>query len=89
MGLYGLLRVSFTFVYVDDVHTSQETHLWASTCCYGNSFAFLYVDVRTTQETQLWASTGCYGDKFTSTLPVIGNTTVIDIILLRVAYAKI
>jgi hypothetical protein len=32
------------FLYVDDVHTSQETHLWASTGCYGERFLFLYVD---------------------------------------------
>jgi hypothetical protein len=34
----------------------QRKHLWASTACYGDSFAFLYVDhVRTSQETHLWA----------------------------------
>jgi hypothetical protein len=31
---------SFTFIYVDDVRTSQETHLWAFTACYGDSFTF-------------------------------------------------
>jgi hypothetical protein len=39
------------FSYVDDVLTSEETHLWASTACYRDSFTFLYVgDVRTSQE---------------------------------------
>jgi hypothetical protein len=31
---------SFTFLYADDVCTSQRTHLWASTTCYGDSFTF-------------------------------------------------
>jgi hypothetical protein len=31
---------SFTFSHVDDVRTSQETHLWASTACYRNRFTF-------------------------------------------------
>jgi hypothetical protein len=35
---------SFTFLYADDVRTSQETHLWASTACYGYSFTCSYVD---------------------------------------------
>jgi hypothetical protein len=40
--------MGITFLYVDDVHTSQETRLWSSTACYGNSLTFLYVDdVRT------------------------------------------
>jgi hypothetical protein len=44
--------VSFTYYYVDHVRTSQETHIWASTACYGHSFTFLYADdVRTSQET--------------------------------------
>jgi hypothetical protein len=44
----------FTFLYVDDVRTSQESHLWASTACYGDSFNLLYInDVRTSQETHL------------------------------------
>jgi hypothetical protein len=63
MACYGN---SFTVLYVDDVHTSQETCLWASTAFYGDSFDFLYVDdVRTSQETHLWTSTACYGDSFT------------------------
>jgi hypothetical protein len=40
---------SFTFLYGDDVRTSQEAH--ASTACYEESFTFLYVDdIRTSQE---------------------------------------
>jgi hypothetical protein len=35
---------SFTFLYVPDVRTSQETHLWVSKACYGYSFTYLYVD---------------------------------------------
>jgi hypothetical protein len=43
----------------------HRKHLWPSTACYGDSFAFLHVDyVRTSQEAQLWASTACYGDSF-------------------------
>jgi hypothetical protein len=54
MGLHGLLRESFTFLYVGDVRTWQETYLWASTGCYGNNFTFLYVDsVRMSHETYL------------------------------------
>jgi hypothetical protein len=73
MSFHVLLRgVShfYTDVYVDDIGTSQETHLWASMACYGVSFTFLYVDdVRTSQ--QAHASTACYGDSFTdSTAPV-------------------
>jgi hypothetical protein len=45
---------TFAFLYGDNIYTSQETHLWTSTTCYGGSFAFLYVeDVRTSQETHL------------------------------------
>jgi hypothetical protein len=45
---------SFTFLYGDDVRTSQETRLWPSTTCYGDSFTFLYVhDVRTAEDTHL------------------------------------
>jgi hypothetical protein len=61
MRLHGLLRRS-TFLHVDDVRTSQETHLWAFTACYGDSFTCLYVDVHTSQETHLWASKACYGE---------------------------
>jgi hypothetical protein len=56
MGLHGFLRDSFTFLYVDNVRTSQEAHLWAFTACYRDSFTFLYVDdLCTSQETRLWA----------------------------------
>jgi hypothetical protein len=40
MSLYRLLGDNFMFLYVDDVRTSQKTHLWASTACYGDSFIF-------------------------------------------------
>jgi hypothetical protein len=57
---------SFTFVYVDDVRTLQETHLRPSTACHGDSFNFEYVDdVRTSQETHLRPSAACYGGSFT------------------------
>jgi hypothetical protein len=47
---------SFSFLYVDDVRSSLESH--ASTACYGDSFSFLYVDdVRTSLEAH--ASTVC------------------------------
>jgi hypothetical protein len=38
-------RDSYTFLYVDDVRTSQETHLQASTACYGDIFTFQYLNV--------------------------------------------
>jgi hypothetical protein len=38
MGLHGLLQVNVYFLYVNDVRTSQEIHLWASTACYGHTF---------------------------------------------------
>jgi hypothetical protein len=61
---HGLLRNLFTLLYVDDVRTSQETHLWASAPCYGDSFTLLYLDnVRTSQGA--YASTACYRDIFT------------------------
>jgi hypothetical protein len=40
MGHHGLLRGFLYFVYADNVHTSQETPLWASTACYGDRFIF-------------------------------------------------
>jgi hypothetical protein len=50
-----VMGINFTSLYVHDVRTSQDTHLWASTACYGDNFTFLYVDdVR-----------ACYGDNFT------------------------
>jgi hypothetical protein len=30
--------LQFYFLYVDDVLTSQETHVWTPTACYGDSF---------------------------------------------------
>jgi hypothetical protein len=54
------------FLYVDDVRTSQETHLWASTPLRGDNLTFLYVyDIHASQEAHLWASTPRYGDRFT------------------------
>jgi hypothetical protein len=50
-----------TFLYIDDVRTSQEPQ--ASTVCYRDGVTFLYVDVRTSQEAP--TSTVCYGDRFT------------------------
>jgi hypothetical protein len=48
MSHHGLLGVIFTFIYIDDVCTSQQTHLWASMACYGYGFTFCYVNyVRT------------------------------------------
>jgi hypothetical protein len=68
MGLHGLLKGYLIYLYVDDIHTSQETHIQASTAYYGDSFIFLYVnDVPTSQETRLWAFTACYEDSFTFT----------------------
>jgi hypothetical protein len=32
-GLHGLLHQSLFFLYVDDIPTSQETHLWAFKAC--------------------------------------------------------
>jgi hypothetical protein len=40
MGYRGLLRKSFTFLYVDDVRTSQGTYLWATAVCYGKALLF-------------------------------------------------
>jgi hypothetical protein len=42
MALHGLLRDNFTFVYLGDVSTSQETYLRASTACYGDSLVFKF-----------------------------------------------
>jgi hypothetical protein len=56
--------IALLFLYVDDVRTSQETRLWASTACYEGSFTFLYVDdVRPSQGGQF--SMACYKDSFT------------------------
>jgi hypothetical protein len=32
----------FTFLYVDDFHISQGSHLWSSRACYVDSFAYFY-----------------------------------------------
>jgi hypothetical protein len=66
IGFHGLLCRLLYFIYVDDdVRTSQETNILASTACCGDSFTFLYVDcVRTSQETNTLASTACCRDSF-------------------------
>jgi hypothetical protein len=65
MGPHGLLRDTYTFLYVENIRTSLETHLWASTALRGQPY-FLYVDdVRTSQETYIQAFTAGYGDSFT------------------------
>jgi hypothetical protein len=43
MDFHGLLEASSTFSHVDDNRTSQETHLWVSTACYGYSFTLLFL----------------------------------------------
>jgi hypothetical protein len=61
----SVTEISLLSIYAD-IRTSQETHLWACTVCYGDSYTFLYVhDVRTSQEKHLWASTVCCGDSYT------------------------
>jgi hypothetical protein len=53
---------SCTFLYVDDVRTSQETYIRTSTACYPKSFNSLYVDdVHSSQETYLRTWKACYG----------------------------
>jgi hypothetical protein len=62
IDLQDLLHEQLSFLYVDDVLTSQEVQ--TSTACYGDNFTCLYVDdVRTSQEVQ--TTTACYGDNFT------------------------
>jgi hypothetical protein len=39
-GHHSLLEDSFTFSYVDDVRTSEETHKRTSTACYGIALIF-------------------------------------------------
>jgi hypothetical protein len=57
---------SFTFLYVDDARTSQETHLWSIKTSYGHNFTFLYLDyAHTSQETHLYKFSTSYGDSFT------------------------
>jgi hypothetical protein len=38
MGLHSLVQAYLYFLYVEDVHTLQETHLWLSKAFYRNSF---------------------------------------------------
>jgi hypothetical protein len=52
MGLHGLLGDRFTFLYVDDVRTSQETPTGLH-ARYVISFTLYIYDVRTSQETPL------------------------------------
>jgi hypothetical protein len=40
MDLHGLLRDSFTFLYVADVRTSLVTHVWTCKVCYGIALLF-------------------------------------------------
>jgi hypothetical protein len=59
-------RDNFTFLYGDDIRTSQETYLCVCTACCRDGFTFVYSDdVLTSQETHLCASTACYKDSFT------------------------
>jgi hypothetical protein len=51
-------------LYVDDVHTSQEAHLYNSTAYYRESFTFLSVDDVCTS-LEAYASAACYGDSVT------------------------
>jgi hypothetical protein len=53
---------TFTFLYGDDVRTSQKTQ--NSTDCCVDGFTFIHIDVLTSQETRLWLSTGSYGNIF-------------------------
>jgi hypothetical protein len=58
---------SFIFVYLDNVHTSQETLVWVSTPVRGTAFIYFYSDdVCTLQETHVQIFTVCYVDNFTS-----------------------
>jgi hypothetical protein len=53
---------SVNSLHIDEVRTSQETHLLTSRACYRVRFTILYVDyVPTSQETHLRVSTACYG----------------------------
>jgi hypothetical protein len=46
MGSATCYGDSFTLLCVHDVHTSKESHLWASTACYGDSFTSFYLDYK-------------------------------------------
>jgi hypothetical protein len=78
---YGLprpVRGWLYLLYVDGVHTSQETPTGPH-ACYGDGLTFVYVDgVRTSQETHTTASTASYvtvliftlrGDEFATISP--------------------
>jgi hypothetical protein len=73
---YGPLRLVMGIPSLHvDVRTSQETHLWASTACYGDTVTSLYGDdFPTSQGTHLWASTAC-GDYIFTFLYVDGVHT--------------
>jgi hypothetical protein len=46
--------IALLFIYIYDIPTSQEAHVWASTACYRYIFTFLHVnDARTSQQTPL------------------------------------
>jgi hypothetical protein len=53
----------FSFVYVDDVRTSQETPIVLHDQLRGELY-FLY-NFRVSQKRHLWASTACDGDSVT------------------------
>jgi hypothetical protein len=56
---------SFTFLYEDDVRTSQETKTYGPSRPVTGIALLLYVeDDRTSQQTYLWTSTASYGDSF-------------------------
>jgi hypothetical protein len=38
--LQPITVIALHFLYVDDVHTSQKTHLWAPTVYYRDNFIF-------------------------------------------------
>jgi hypothetical protein len=66
---YGVTTIfygdSFTFLFVDDVRTSQET----PTCHHGLLWGYLHFlyadDIRTSQGTHQWVTAASYGDVFT------------------------
>jgi hypothetical protein len=51
--LWPVMGIAVTLLHVDDVRTSQETRLSASTTCCGDSVTLLYVYVGTSQGRQL------------------------------------
>jgi hypothetical protein len=54
MGFNGHLPGHLYCLHVDNIRTSQETHLWASMAFYGDDFTFLYVD--DIRRPPLWSS---------------------------------